>query len=575
MINAHKEQLQSFFQNNIQYEIPFFQRSYVWEEESWQTLWDHIEYEVDEYKEGLDSEHFIGTVITKQKQSQALGENKVELVDGQQRLTTITILLKAIEATGTGELKNLKTSIQSLLKFQNSRGEDFHRIEHSRNDAPYYKAILDDEDLDKLSNQKNNILMAYRFYLGKLKDLTDDDRDIFRNVLLQKVPVISMLLSPNDDEQEIFDTINSLGVRLTTGELLKNYIFKNKTIQPLYETTWQAVFEKDDETVEFWNRSKTAGRVKRTNIEVLLYCYLIIKTGDEVRMDRLFKEYKKYFATKTEAQQIEFLDDLKTYALIYGSFPAGELIYELTYADHERRFFRVIDGIEVSTAYPLIMYLYQTVADTADRLKCLHYLEGYLVRRNICKLTTKNYNKLFVQIMNELKAKPGFSSDDLKSILLEFEENTNRYPTDEEVKEAAKKVTPSNKNAREILFIIALKNVDHAYADTKKLNVYNFSVEHMMPKQWEENWPEPTFTDIEKNTRWYALRTLGNLTLITRNLNSKLKNDSWNDKRATLREFSSLNMTTDYLDNDQWNETLINQRANTLLATALEIWKLN
>lgn len=574
MINAHKEKLHSFFQNNIQYEIPFFQRSYVWEHDSWQTLWDHIEYEVDEYKNGINSEHFIGTIITKQKQSQALGENKVELVDGQQRLTTITLILKAIQATGKDELPNLKSSIQNLLKFENTRGDSFYRIDHSRNDSPYYKAIIDGEDLDKLPNQRNNILMAYRFYVDKFKDLSDIDRDIFRSVLLEKVPVISMLLSPEDDEQEIFDTINSLGVRLTTGELLKNYIFKNKGLQPLYESTWQKVFEDDDETVSFWSTTKTSGRVKRTNIEVLLYCYLIIKTGDEVRIDRLFKEYKKYIQTKSEKEQIAMLNELKTYAEIYAEFPSGEAIHELTFSDLERRFFRVIDGIEVSTAYPLIMYIYQNVSNESERLKCLQYLESYLMRRNICKLTTKNYNKVFVQIMNDLKDIPNFDASDLAAILLDFTETTNRFPSDEEMKEAVVKVSPSNKHAREILFILALKSIDHAYSDARKLNVYNFSVEHMMPKQWEENWEEPEFTELDKNRRWYALRTLGNLTLITKNLNSKLRNAGWKEKRKTLAEYSTLKMTTDYLNHEEWNEEYIDKRTSALVESALSIWQI-
>ena len=171
MINANKEILQSFFQNNIQYEIPFFQRSYVWEEENWQTFWDHLETEVEAYNNGETSEHFIGTIITKQKESQALGEIKVELIDGQQRLTTVAIFLKAIEFTGLDVLKNLKSTIQTLLKFENSRGEEFLRIEHSKHDAPYFKAILNDENLTLLPNQKSNLLLAFNFFVEKLKDL--------------------------------------------------------------------------------------------------------------------------------------------------------------------------------------------------------------------------------------------------------------------------------------------------------------------------------------------------------------------------------------------------------------------
>lgn len=572
MINANKEQLLSFFQNNIQYEIPFFQRSYVWDDENWQTLWDHIEYEVDEYKAGKKSEHFIGTIITKQKQSQQLGENKVELIDGQQRLTTIAIFLKALKITGKDEFPNLKSSIESLLKFQNSRGQEYLRIEHSKHDAPYFKAILNEEDLTILSNKRNNILRAYNFYIEKLQELTDEDRDIFKDVLLQKVPVISMLLSPEDDEQEIFDTINSLGVRLSTGALLKNYIFKNKSLQPLYESTWQAMFENDDDSVKFWETKKTAGRVYRTNIEVLLYCYLIIQTGEEVKIERLFKEYKKFISNKTTEEQIEFLNELKSYSEFYKTFPSGKEITEMTFTDSEKRFFRIIDGIEVSTAYPLILFMYQQFISKDDLNKGLKLLESYVVRRNICKFTTKNYNKLFVQIINDIQKNGSYNSETLFNILEGFNDPTNKYPSDDEIKELIHKVIPSNKHAREVLYIVALKDVDNAYADARKLEIVNFSVEHMMPKEWEENWNEPNFSDIQKNHRYLALRTLGNLTLITKNLNSKLRNSGWHNKRNILRQHSTLSMTTSYLDKELWDENEILERGKTLAKKILEIW---
>jgi uncharacterized protein with ParB-like and HNH nuclease domain len=575
MINANKEILQSFFQNNIQYEIPFFQRSYVWEDENWQTFWDHLETEVEAYKNGEISEHFIGTIITKQKESQALGEIKVELIDGQQRLTTVAIFLKAIEFTGQDLLKNLKSTIQTLLKFENSRGEEFLRIEHSKHDAPYFKAILSDEDLSKLPNQKSNILLAFNFFTEKLKDLTDEDRDIFKNVLLQKVPVISMLLSKEDDEQEIFDTINSLGVRLTTGELLKNYIYKNKDLQPLYPSTWQKMFEEDDAIIEFWGKKRTAGRIHRTNIEVLLYCYLIIQFGDDIRIEKLFKEYKKFIGQKNTAEQITFLNELKDYASIFSTFPGGTDITELSFSDTERRFFRVLDGIEVSTAFPLVLFLYQSIADKSDLLKALEILESYLVRRNICKLTTKNYNKLFVQIINELKKNNTINSSLLNNLLKSFTDATNKFPTDSDVKDAVHKVIPSNKHAREILFIIALKDLNNSYASINTLNLYKFSVEHMMPKEWEANWPEPLFTDIQKNHRYHSLRTIGNLTLITQPLNSKLRNSSWNNKKGILAQYSILNMTTAYLSNPTWSEQNIHDRGTALAEKAVEIWKLN
>ncbi len=227
MINANKEVLNSFFSSSLQYVIPFFQRSYVWDEENWDILWDHVDRTSKAIANGnVQREHFIGTLITKQREAQAVGENKLDLIDGQQRLTTFAILLKAIADTATGEepYTRLADRTNELVVFEDSRGQTFNRVEHSKNDKQYFDAVMNGADLEALPNQSHRILLCYAFFKDKLEDFSDEDLETLRSIILNKVPLISMLLSPNDDEQEIFDTINSLGVRLTTGELLKNYI---------------------------------------------------------------------------------------------------------------------------------------------------------------------------------------------------------------------------------------------------------------------------------------------------------------------------------------------------------------
>ena len=239
MINANKEVLNSFFSSSLQYVVPFFQGSYVWDDENWETLWDHVERTSKAITDGnVQREHFIGTLITKQREAQAVGENKLDLIDGQQRLTTFAILLKAIADTATGQepFTKLAEKTNELVVFEDSRGQKFNRIEHSKNDKEYFDAVMNGSDLKSLSNQKHKILSCYHYFTGKLADFSDDELDRLKSIILSNVPLISMLLSAGDDEQEIFDTINSLGVRLTTGELLKNYIFSDTDVRPHYST---------------------------------------------------------------------------------------------------------------------------------------------------------------------------------------------------------------------------------------------------------------------------------------------------------------------------------------------------
>ncbi len=574
MINANKELLISFFTSNLQYVVPFFQRSYVWKEENWDILWEHVSKIAENNSNQKKDEHFIGTLITKQQLSEHIGEAKLDLIDGQQRLTTISLLLKAIatKATGGGEYLKLKEKANELVVFDNAKGDKFIRIEHSRSDKDYFETIMFDKDLSGLKNQDHKILTCYRYFLDKLDGHTDEQLDRLKTIILNNVPVISMLLSVNDDEQEIFDTINSLGVKLTTGELLKNYIFKEKDLQEYYETHWNQVFEEDEEQIEFWNKNKTSGRVSRTNIEVLLYCYLIIQTRSVVELEKLFKEYKKWLQNKTTVEKAAFLDELKIYADIYYNFPEGTELNEISYSQSEERFFHIIENLEITTAYPLILYFFKQVQDNDTRLQLLKIIESYLVRRNVCRLTTKNYNNLFIQIIGKLIDAKEVSVELLLNLLNEFTEDTNKFPSDLEFKSAFSEEAISNANARELLYCISLYQIYDPKSDIKKLSSSSYSVEHMMPQKWETNWSKNGMSEQAKILRNKKLKTLGNLTLITKSLNSSLKNSAWYIKKDALKKYSLLKITTDYIDNTDWDETNIDERANDLSTIALKIW---
>lgn len=575
MINANKELLNSFYSNNLQYVVPFFQRAYVWNSDNWDILWEHINRIADKTLDNSKSEHFIGTLITKQRLSNAIGENKLDLIDGQQRLTTFSLLIKAIATSASGQdpYSKLKEKTNELVVFGNSKGEKYICVEHSRNDKEYFEAIMLDKDLASLTNQEHKILKRYRYFLTKLEKHTDEQLDNLKTIILSNVPVISMLLAAGDDEQEIFDTINSLGVRLTTGELLKNFIFSDSVIKPLYDTLWEPVFEDDEEQTLFWTKPKTSGRIIRTNIEVLLYCYLIIQKKTSVELEKLFGEYKSWLLGKTSKDKVSFLEELKEYASIYFNFPEGTELNEIGFSQDEERFFHIIENLEITTVYPLILYIYKQVTDSDTRLQLLKIIESYLVRRNVCRLTTKNYNNLFIQIIGKLIELKTVTVDSLKLVLASFTEDTNKLPSDLEFTTAFSDEAISNSNAREILYCISLYQIYNLKNDINKLSSSSYSTEHMLPQKWETNWGKKGIDESAKIQRNKKLKTLGNLTLVTKSLNSSMKNAAWGKKKKALKEFSLLKITTDYIDNSEWDESKIDSRASDLATMALKIWK--
>lgn len=584
MIKADKEKLHAFFAGSNQFKIPFFQRAYVWKQENWNEIWENILEEIAELKAGNnESEHFIGTVIIKQADDTGqLGTLIYDLIDGQQRLTTICLLLKALHDVATDA--NFKTWISNLLVFTDSYGNQKIRLIHSKNDTTYFQKIIVDKDdnkqlweeskksLEKTIENSSKITGAYLFFRNKIQ--TDIDPNDIRSVvtiLLEKLPVIHMALSKNDDVQQIFDTINSLGVKLTTGELLKNYLFSFQAVEANYKTYWEDIFEADEDAIDFWNAEKTSGRVIRTTIELFLYSYLVILKNEAIRIESLFKEYKTFLKGKSDAELIAFAKELSEYAKLYATMPDGENLADINFKEHDKRFFHVMRELDITTVFPLVLFIYKNVTDVTERNKILNCLESYLVRRTICKLTTKNYNNLFLSLLNEFKKLPQITEADVKTKLLSFTEDSNRFPTDEDLLQAFHTSHLINQYSREVLYCIALYQLDNDYQDNRKLNFNGFTVEHIMPKKWRNNWNG--HPDWEEDETDMKLRTLGNLTLIMGKLNSSMRDSAWSNKKKALTKFSTLRITTDYLQIADWNEDEIYTRCKDLCNLALKIWK--
>jgi uncharacterized protein with ParB-like and HNH nuclease domain len=578
-MNISKANLLTLFNTGTnQYVIPFFQRPFVWKIEDCETLFDDVLDTVNESVANPHKEHFIGTIITKNGLSSTPMTAKFDLVDGQQRMTAFSLLIKALANSvdlTQPDAGYLYENINNHLSFKDPYGKIHLRISHNRIDRVYYNKIMEADAKTNLSGLKgkSNIINTYLYFLEKLQGFTNNEILNINLVTLNKFPAISMVLDHNDDEQEIFDTINSLGVKLTTSELLKNHIFSNEEMRILFKDYWEDVFEIDEETVKFWNTKKTAGRLYRENIDVLLYCFLIIEKEKDVSLEHLFRDYKEWLKNKSFDQKKAFLEDLKAKAELFASFPSGTELNDLKFDQIEKRFFHVIENLNVTTIYPLVLFLYKEVKDTNERLICLSLLESYLVRRNICKLTTKNYNNLFISIIKSLKesASKGIYTA-LQNILFGYAEDTNRFPSDEDLKTAFAISILSNQHAKETLYNIALYQVQNVLNDLSSLSSKSFSVEHMMPKKWEQNWNSVTTQD-EINTRNYKLLTLGNLTVITKNLNSKLRNSSWINKREVLSQYSALPLTTNYTSKVDWSEDSISSRATDLYKIAIKIWK--
>lgn len=572
-MEAGKKTISDIFNGNRILEIPFFQRAYVWGDEQWSRLLEDME-QISQQ----NTPYFLGSVILKQQMTntkKSVSDVRT-LIDGQQRLTTLSIFLKTLC------LKNNENNkFERVFKLI----DDSIALEHNHNDINNYNEILNLQSEEDV-NKENNISRAYTYF----KNNINFDKLNFQKII-SNVMFVGIDLGIDEDEQQIFDTINSLGVRLTTAELLKNHLFGREDLNS-YDANWKQIFERDDETKEFWDREVNAGRTKRENIDLFFYSFLQIKlqdkninvkTDDKKRLSKfsnLFESYKEFMKIYNVGK-ISLIQEIKVYAILYRENIKFNIIdTELTDVYGIERINALIFGLEYTVIIPFVLYvLNHTKENKEEQNNIFMYLESYLMRRMISKSTNKSYSNLFSEelISNEITSKEKF-----QNLINEKTDKNNSMPSNDVVKNGFYNSKLVNKQTKGIIYLIEsiLRVKDKNKHSTGLLGLDRYSLEHMMPKKWENNWDKnKTFTDEESQNRNNKLLTLGNLAIITSSLNSSIRDSDWNKKKDGTDKYSGLIKFTsgietinEYLQYDNWNEDKIDERAEFLYEKSMEIW---
>lgn len=569
-MDASKKTINDIFNGNRVLEIPFFQRAYVWGESQWERLLEDMELVTTANKP-----YFLGSVILKQKPtstSSGVGDIRT-LIDGQQRLTTLNIFFKVL---------CLKTDKNSSFDRRFKLESDELALWHNHNDIDSFEKVLNLDVLEDLEGT-DNIIKAYNFFK---KNVIPEKLD--RQTILNNIMFVGIDLGIEEDEQQIFDTINSLGIRLTTAELLKNYFFNGKNDLEKYKLYWKSVFEKDEETKNYWNREITAGRLKRTFIDLFFYSYLQIKTQlpelkvkteDKIefsKVDILFESYKKLIK-EYNIDKKELLIEIKEYAQLFkDNFNYDIIGQELTSDFGIERINAIIFGLETSTLIPYVLFVLKNVANENQRNELFEFIESYVMRRMVVKATTKNYNQLFTDrlISNKIISKKEF-----QEYLNSRNDKVNYLPNDTELKHGFDNSILINKQSAGIIYLLESKIRNKNKQSTQLLGIGNYSLEHLMPKKWENKWANVPNKEA-KDFRNFKLKTLGNLAIITQSLNASIRESNWptkkrgSGKKKGLRHYSGgIETLAPYLDLQEWNEEEIKKRAGFMFENAKSIWR--
>ena len=569
-MDAGKRTINDIFNGNRILEIPFFQRSYVWGETQWERLIDDME-----TVSATNKPYFLGSVILKQQPTAT--ENNVgdkrTLIDGQQRLTTLNIMFKVL-CLKTGE----NASFDRVFRLMNN---DI-ALWHNHNDLSDFNKVLNLTSEEDLTGE-SSIILAYKYFKAEIDVNKLNLKNILTNIMF-----VGIDLHVDEDEQQIFDTINSLGVRLTTAELLKNYFFHRDDVQS-YTDNWKNVFERDADTKKFWDRDITAGRSIRENVDLFFYSFLQIKIQDNsfniktedkklfTKVDGLFDSYKK-FIQDYKIDKTALIQEIKEYAKIYRTNIDFDVVDRELSAEYGiERINAIIFGLENSTLIPYVLFVLKKVQNSNERNLIFEYLESYLMRRMICHAPTKNYNQLFSE---RLIANNIVTRDSLKNHIESQSDKVNYMPTDKDLEDGFYNSRLVNKQSAGILYMLESMVRSKAKQSTSLLGLDRYTLEHVMPKKWESNWT-PLANEEEKLNRDRTLLTLGNLTIITSSLNSSIRDADWSTKKNGrgkthhgLRQFaSSIELFSPYLEKNEWNESVIKERAEHLCSKAKEIWR--
>lgn len=574
-MQAHEIKIGEIFNGSRLLEIPFYQRSYVWKEENWDRFLKDMQFVSESGKQ-----YFLGQIILKpgpQPMTWEHFDDQKYVVDGQQRLTTLLLFFKVL---------CLKNNEDNKFHFDFFLEDDVIPLRHSKIDqAAFNKALLFDK-AEKIENPepKSQILNAFNYFMDNL-----NQKDYDRSKIRKCIQLVCIDLDKDDDEQQIFNVINSSGVDLTTADLLKNYFYHRDNFDD-FNNEWVPVFEKDDDTKAYWDQKIVTGRIRRSMIDIFFASFFQIliqekkfnvKAEDKLdydRVDTLASSYEKFIANYCHNDKRVVLNEMSDYARVFkNTFRPECIAMRMPQQSGIGRINVLIFGVGLTTIIPYVLYIEKNVAEESERNKIYSILESYFMRRMVVQSTTKNYNRFSSSLINnEIK-----TADDLMNRLLQSHEATTYIPTDSDLENGFRTSRLINSQAASILYFIEA-SLQPNTAAMILLGLKNYSLEHMMPKKWRNHWPACA-SEEEARNRDVKLLTLGNLAIIPGALNTSIRDSDWRTKKngngdekpGLIKCASGLITIQDALQKDDWNENEIDARAEWLYSKAKEIWNLN
>ncbi|GAA7594525.1 DUF262 and DUF1524 domain-containing protein [Helicobacter pylori] len=551
-MEAEAKTLLDFIRENQknQLVIPIYQRLYSWGKEQCKQLWDDI------IKIGGNDKmngHFIGSILYV-LDGNTHSNNPLLIIDGQQRLTTITLLLIALRNHLSDEVKILgkfsRKEIESYLINNNKDGDKKFRLILSESDKDTLLSLID-KNKRKPSEPSLKIVENLKLFEEWIRKNTDKLETIFKG--LEKLMIVWIALKKEkDNPQLIFESMNSKGIELTQTDLIRNYIVmetEDEKQEDFYNQYWRAMEE------DFKQNEKLFDRFVKHYLTIK-----IGKTPNEKRVHEAFKDYRQKKGIEIE----DLLKDLQKYC---GYF--CQIAFKKEADKDLNKALSFLVDLEMDVVYPLLLELYSDYKDGVlskqDFIPIIDLTESYICRRAVCGLGTNSLNKVFPFVTKKInKNKDQY----LESIKVHFGYLTEkqRFPNNDEFKEHFITIDFYHFQKREY-FLERLENFERK----ERVYAHEYTTEHIMPQTLEEEWERDLGENFQAIHDKY-LHTIGNLTLT--GYNKEYNNKPFKEKRDMEKGFkqSPLRLNQGLRDLEVFGEEQIKKRANDLADWALKIW---
>lgn len=546
--------------NSTQFVIPIYQRNYVWEKKNILQLLEDIEKMIPFYdNEDENIFHFFGSIVyidTLHKGS----FSEWTIIDGQQRLTTIFLILQVLKKIYYDQEKIItKKYLLNDEDIINTNDEmDRYRLKPLVSDDNVYK-LISDNNLERLteSEQNSNVLKAYNIIKKELEKWKT--KYTFEQIIgaIDKFKVVWIQLDKKEDPQQVFESINSTGVNLSAADLIRNFVLMNKdnsTQTHIYNEYWSPI--------EF-------DYVGTKNLKEFFRFYVSIKEKITIPEREVYEKFKlQYEKQLSEQNEEEILSEILNYAKYYyyishNSSESNNQVLEEVLKDYRNAKSNMPHIVIMET---MNQYFNKRSIGESDLLNTIKLLTTYILRRNICGIDTKSISNIFGSMLGKILKKFEEGENYYNSVLKTFVVDTrltNQFmPTDKTVEEEFNK---SNLYSRESTTFV-LKKIEN---NESRISYSNLNVEHVMPQTETKYWSKY----INENSIYEeVVNRIGNLTLVDSKDNSSMSNRDFESKKQVLNKSRHIKMNEDILNKENWNEDEILKRSEVLAKEFIKIF---